>query len=124
MVGAPHENCDLTSPASTRDPCDMPSLSPSTLTHSEQDAILRATSAHPRDHAIYSIALGTGLRLAEIVGLNVGDVFPPMEHPRTGGCERRRSPAVVARFMAFLVAIPFLPSPIDRAATSSARVRS
>ena|SRR5437867_4091696 len=31
---------------------------------------------------IYSLALGTGLRLAEIVGLNVGDVFFPKGKPR------------------------------------------
>jgi integrase len=53
----------------------MPHLSPPTLSHSEQKAILRATARNPRDHLIYSLALGTGLRLAEIVGLNVGDVY-------------------------------------------------
>src|SRR5436309_3719975 len=61
----------------------MPHLSPPTLTQSEQKPILRATSGHPRDHAIYSLALGTGLRLAEIVGLNVGDVFAPDGSPRS-----------------------------------------
>ena len=45
----------------------MSYLSPQTLTHSEQKAILRATACNPRDHLIYSLALGTGLRLAEIV---------------------------------------------------------
>ena len=44
----------------------MPHLSPPTLTHSEQKAILRATRRNLRDHLIYSLALGTGLRLAEI----------------------------------------------------------
>ena len=53
----------------------MPHLSPTTLTVDEQRLILRATADHPRDHLIYSMALGTGLRLAEIVGLDVGDVF-------------------------------------------------
>jgi site-specific recombinase XerC len=38
---------------------------------------LRATAKNPRDHLIYSLALGTGLRLAEIVGMNVGDVYTP-----------------------------------------------
>jgi integrase len=52
----------------------MPHLSPQTLTHSEQRAILRTTAGNLRDHLIYSLALGTGLRLAEIVGLNVGVV--------------------------------------------------
>jgi site-specific recombinase XerC len=47
------------------------------MTRAEQRAILRATSRNPRDHFIYSLALGTGLRLAEIVGLNVGDVYTP-----------------------------------------------
>src|SRR5262245_34542633 len=61
----------------------MPHLSPSTLTRSEQEAILQITEANPRDHVIYSLALGTGLRLAEIVGLNVGDVFAQDGAPRT-----------------------------------------
>jgi len=61
----------------------MPHLSPPTLTRSEQEAILRATAGHPHDHAIYSLALGTDLRLAEIVGLNVGDVFAPDGTPRS-----------------------------------------
>ena len=55
----------------------MSHLSPQTLTHREQRAILRATARNLRDHLIYSLALGTGLRLAEIVGLNVGDVYTP-----------------------------------------------
>ena len=45
----------------------MPHLSPPTLTRAEQRAIPRATAGNPRDHLIYSLALGTGLRLAEIV---------------------------------------------------------
>ncbi len=61
----------------------MPNLSPPTLTHSEQKAILRATARNPRDHIIYSLALGTGLRLAEIVGLSVGDVYIDDRTPRT-----------------------------------------
>jgi site-specific recombinase XerC len=61
----------------------MPHLSPPTLTHSEQKAILRMTARNPRDHLIYSLALGTGLRLAEIVGLDVGDVYTDDRTPRT-----------------------------------------
>ena len=61
----------------------MPHLSPLTLTHSEQRAILRATASNPRDHLIYSLALGTGLRLAEIVGLSVGDVYSQDGRPRS-----------------------------------------
>jgi site-specific recombinase XerC len=57
-------------------------LSPQTLTHAEQQAILRATAGNARDHVIYSLALGTGLRLAEIVGMNVGDVYTPEGRPR------------------------------------------
>jgi integrase/recombinase XerC len=60
----------------------MPHLSPQTLTQAEQRAILRATVGNPRDHLIYSLALGTGLRLAEIVGMNVGDVYTPEGRPR------------------------------------------
>jgi integrase len=48
----------------------------------EQDALLSAISGHPRDHPIFSLALGTGLRLAEIVGLDVGDVYFPDGTPR------------------------------------------
>jgi integrase len=61
----------------------MPYLSPPTLTQTEQKALLQATASHPRDHLIISLALGTGLRLGEIVGLNVGDVFFPDGSPRT-----------------------------------------
>src|SRR3989449_11423523 len=61
----------------------MSHLSPQTLTRSEQAALLHATRSNPRDHLIYSLALGTGLRLAEIVGLNVGDVYTPEEKPRS-----------------------------------------
>ena len=60
----------------------MPHLSPTTLTQAEQRAILKATAKHPRDHTIFSLALGTGLRLGEIVGLNVGDVFALNGTPR------------------------------------------
>jgi len=60
----------------------MRHLSPETLTHTEQQALLRATADHPRDHAIFSLALGTGLRLGELVGLDVGDVYFPEGQPR------------------------------------------
>jgi len=55
----------------------MPFLSPPTLTHPEQDALLQATKSNPRDHLLFSLALGTGLRLSGITGLNAGDVFFP-----------------------------------------------
>src|SRR5256712_4874063 len=60
----------------------MPHLSPQTLTHPEQQKLLRATRRNLRDHLIYSLALGTGLRLAEIVGLNLGDVYTPEGRPK------------------------------------------
>ncbi|MDZ4806461.1 MAG: site-specific integrase [Candidatus Eisenbacteria bacterium] len=60
----------------------MPTRSPDTLTAAEQAALLRASAGHPRDHIILSFALGTGLRLGEIVGLNVGDVFTLDGTPR------------------------------------------
>ena len=52
-------------------------LSPSTLTRDEQRQILAVTSQdreHLRDHMLLAVALGTGLRLHEILALNVGDV--------------------------------------------------
>jgi len=60
----------------------VPHLSPTTLTTDEQRLILRATAGNLRDHTIISLALGTGLRLAEIVGLDVGDVFTAEGAPR------------------------------------------
>ena len=60
----------------------MPHLSPTKLTQAEQKAILLATAKHPRDHLVISMALGTGVRLGEIVGLNVGDVFAPNGTPK------------------------------------------
>jgi integrase len=38
-------------------------LAPATLTTDEQRLILRATAGNVRDHVIFSLALGTGLRL-------------------------------------------------------------
>ncbi|MBP1778633.1 MAG: Phage integrase family [candidate division NC10 bacterium] len=64
----------------------MPYLSPPTLTHAEHKALLQATAGHPRDHVIISLALATGLRLGEIVGLNVGDLYFPDGTPRTSSC--------------------------------------
>ena len=61
----------------------MPFLSPQTLTQEEQKLILKSTAKHPRDHLIISMALGSGLRLSELVGLNVGDVYRPDGTPKT-----------------------------------------
>ncbi len=41
-----------------------------------------AVAGHPRDHAIISLALGTGLRISEILGLDVADVFTPNGTPK------------------------------------------
>jgi integrase len=60
----------------------VPHLSPTTLTADEQRLILGATAGNLRDHVIFSLALGTGLRLAEIVGLDIGDVHAPDGTPR------------------------------------------
>lgn len=60
---------------------------PKTLTVIEQDALLHATDSTEaaRDHILFSLALGTGLRESEIVALNVGDVT----NARTGRATRR-----------------------------------
>ena len=60
----------------------MNHLSPETLTCDETQALLAATADHLRDHLVFSLALGTALRLSEIVGLDVGDVFFPDGRPR------------------------------------------
>jgi integrase/recombinase XerC len=51
---------------------------PRVLTPQEQKRLLRTVREHgsPRDRALFSLALGTGLRLRELAGLNVGDVTP------------------------------------------------
>ena len=61
----------------------MAYLCPQTLTSDEQQLILRVTAKHLRDHVIISVALGTGLRLSELLGLNVGDVYAPDGTPKT-----------------------------------------
>ncbi len=60
----------------------MPHLSPQSLTADELQALLRVTADHPRDHLVFSLALGTGLRLSELVGLDVGDIYFPNGQPR------------------------------------------
>ena len=53
---------------------------PSTLTAQEQRRLLEITARDPealRDHMILAFALGTGLRLHEILALNIGDVALP-----------------------------------------------
>jgi integrase len=60
----------------------MTKLSPATLTRSDQLALLEVVQDRPREALLVSLALGTGLRLAEIVGLDVGDVYLPGGQPR------------------------------------------
>jgi integrase/recombinase XerC len=53
---------------------------PRTLSDAEQRRLLKASGRHAedfRDHVIFSLALGTGLRESEIVGLNIGDMLRP-----------------------------------------------
>ncbi len=45
----------------------MRGLAPPALTAAEQKAVARVTAANLRDQTICSMALGTGLRLAELV---------------------------------------------------------
>ena len=49
---------------------------PKTTTAAEQAALLQVTAVHgtPRDHVLYSMALGTGLRLWELLSPSVGGV--------------------------------------------------
>ena len=59
---------------------------PRTLSEVEQRRLLKATGEHKagfRDHVLFSLALGTGLREHELLALDVGDVFD-------GGKARRR----------------------------------
>lgn len=49
-----------------------------TLTDSESDALLKVTGEHRdgfRDHVLFAMALGTGLRQHELLALNCGNVF-------------------------------------------------
>ncbi len=60
----------------------MPYLSPQTLTRDEMHALLSASRGHLRDHLVFSLALGTGLRLSELVGLDIADLYFPNGEPR------------------------------------------
>ncbi len=63
----------------------MPYRAPETMTTAEQRRLLdvSAESPRPRDHVMISMALGTGLRLGELLGLDVGDVSPDGVRVRT-----------------------------------------
>lgn len=81
----------------------MSHLSPQSLTSDELHALLHVTAAHPRDHLIFSLALGTGLRLGELVGLNVGDLYFPDGRPRQ---RVRVRPEIAKRCMAGNLFLP------------------
>jgi site-specific recombinase XerC len=56
-----------------------------TLTENEQRLLLKVTGQRLdgfRDHVIFSVALGVGLRAHEILALNVGDVFDAAGHAK------------------------------------------
>ena len=62
-----------------------------TLTEAEQRALLKVTAQHVdgfRDHVIFSVAMGTGLREHELWRADVGDVFDD-----AGRAKRRVAPA-------------------------------
>ena len=57
---------------------DHIALPPKSLTEGEQRALLKVTGDHARgfrDHVLFSLALGTGLREHELLALDVGHVF-------------------------------------------------
>lgn len=58
-------------------------LGPTTLTVADQAALLGIVKGRPREELWVSLGLGTGLRLSEIVGLDVGDVCFPDGTPRS-----------------------------------------
>jgi integrase len=58
---------------------------PRTLTDAEQARLLKASGKHAdtfRDHLIFSLALGTGLREGEICALDLVDVMRPDGHTK------------------------------------------
>jgi len=59
-------------------------LAPGTLTAEEQRRLLKVTAGDDafRDHMILAVALGTGLRLHELLALDVGDIAFPDGTPR------------------------------------------
>lgn len=50
---------------------------PRVLSKAEYEALLRASSHHPRDAAIIELLLQTGIRLSELAGLTLGDIELP-----------------------------------------------
>ncbi len=71
MMRAHHLADDPTAEVSTirLGPPKLRSLEPTTVRR-----LLRAAKAHPRDYAILEVLLGTGIRVGELLQLQVGDV--------------------------------------------------
>jgi integrase/recombinase XerC len=64
---------------------------PRTLTEREVALLLRVSGMHRagwRDHVIFSLALGTGLREHEILALDIGDVFDAAHRAKRHVCLR------------------------------------
>lgn len=62
---------------------------PRTLAEREQLLLLKVTGEHRagfRDHVLYAMALGTGLREHELAALDVGDVFGAEARRGDGSC--------------------------------------
>jgi site-specific recombinase XerC len=75
---------------------------PRTLTEREQRAPLEVTGEHRagyRDHMLYAMALGAGLREHEFIALSVGDVS------RSSG-PRRRLSVLKGAGKAYVLAVP------------------
>ena len=56
---------------------------PATLTAIDQTTLMQAAARSPREFLWLSLALGTGLRLSELVGLDVGDAYFPSGDSRS-----------------------------------------
>lgn len=68
----------------------MSRLAPTTLTDKEMQKLLAASASKFRNHVSFSIALATGLRLAELVGLNIGNGCVPISRSLLGGSANDR----------------------------------
>jgi len=69
------------------------------LNRDEAEALLAAcnqdTRTGRRDHAIFSLAIQTGLRVGELIALNIADIHTgggPHVHCLGKGCKERRTP--------------------------------
>ena len=88
----------------------MPYLSPPTLTRAEVQALLRATAQHLRDHLIFSLALATGLRVAEVLGALVRNEVR-LQPPAPAGVRALGCSFPISHFGSGMAAWSFFPSP-------------